>query len=355
MKELNFDTPLDVPQMLVFTPFQEDLTQWLLGQISSAHVYDGSNPALAKKLNVLTDDELFFLFSQTKTSIFTHIDRMSSFIRIVEVFCRHENELQLFALSQSKNYTQRLGKATSLNIFSYSLPSFSTLLQRFGIFKSGQCLPKWLVHGMTLLDNPAFNFKNAAWLIKSKNQRINKPESMEKALVFLANHSHKTHGYNEIGSWCGIDNETAQRYVEMLKDYGVVFPLMSFSSRKRYEYIKGFRAAFLDNGTLNWYRNNFLEIDKRTDALDLWKNWVIAEKIKKDSSELKKNQYFFWQSHTRQNIDLIVLTETGEKQAFIMVWNAKRAIKAPPLFAKYYPDIPVQVINPSNYLTMLSQ
>jgi hypothetical protein len=38
----------------------------------------------------------------------------------------------------------------------------------------------------------------------------------------------------------------------------------------------------------------------------------------------------------------------------MVVWKTKRVVTPPPLFVKYYPEIPVQIISPSNYLSFLS-
>lgn len=355
MKELNVQQLLSQPQGFIFSPFQEELCHMLLESITSVNLYNCSNASLVKRLNQLNEEELLFLFSQAKTSIFSYVERLSSFPRIVDVFSQNEANIQLIAIGQSKSFIQQYEKLSQNVVFSFHLSGFSQLLQTYGIFQAGELLSRWLVYGMNNQEKKTFDPASAAWRIKAKSQRINKPRNMDKTLVFLANHVHKTLGYNEIGYWCDMDNETAQRYVCKLSDYGIVVTLPSFSSRKKYEFVKGLRVGFLDNGILNTFKNNFSNIDFRVDVADLWKNWLIAEKIKKDIREQNNHRYFFWQSHTRQNIDLLVVSSSGERQAFIIVWKSKRAIYPPTLFTKYYPDIPVQIVNPSNYLTFLSQ
>ena len=354
MEEVNVNQILNQPISLIFTPFPEELMRVLIENTNAANIYDCSNPSLVKTLLQLNEEELLFLCSQAEWSIFSHVERLSVFSKMLELFCNGPTKVQVIAMGQSQSHMEKLGSLAQIKTQVFYAANFPELLQNYGVFQSGDYLSKWLVYGMIMDESYRFNRTKAAWFIKSKTQRINKPDNMEKTLVFLANRVHKTLGYNEIGSWCGMDNETAQRYVDKLNDYGIVVPLASFSSRKRYEYVKGIRIGFWDNGILNTYKNNFEGIDFRADVEDLWKNWIISEKIKKDVREQKKNRYFFWQSHTRQNMDLVVISETGEKQAFMVVWRSKRAISPPPLFLKYYPEIQVQVISPSNYLSLLS-
>jgi hypothetical protein len=354
LEEVNVNHILNQPISLIFTPFPEELTQVLAENTNSANLYDCSNPSLVKTLNQLKEEEWLFLFAQVKWSIFSHVERLSSFSKILDFFYLNQDKIHLIGIGQSKAQMEKFGKLYATKVQGFYADNFPEFLRNYGVFQSGEYLSKWMVYGMTMNEKQKFNRTKAGWFVKSKTNRINKPENMEKTLVFLANRVHKTLGYNEIGSWCGMDNETAQRYVEKLNDYGITVPLVSFSSRKRYEYVKGIRVGFLDNGILNTYKNNFDGIEIRADVEDLWKNWVISEKIKKDVREHKNCRYFFWQSHTRQNMDLLVISDTGEKQAFMVVWKTKRVVTPPPLFVKYYPEIPVQIISPSNYLSFLS-
>jgi len=345
---------LDASTSLIFTPFQEETIELLSERLAAVHVFDCSNHHLVLKLNQLKEEELFFLFSQVRTSIFSHAERLSSFPRVWKIFQDNSSKLQLIALGQSRSFLSIQAKTAEKEVYAYFSSSFLDMVQRHGIFKAGEFVPKWLVTGMTRDGEKTYKRSHSPWLRKCKSLRINKPQSVEKALIFIANRTHTTFSYRELGFYCGIDNETAERYVRMLCDVGIIFCMEAYSFRKRYEYVKGVRAGFWDNGLLNVYKNNFSEIDFRTDVPDLWKNWLIAEKIKKDQREHKNNTYFFWQSHTHQNIDLLVVSESGEKQAFMVSWRSNRVINPSPLFVKYYVDIPVHAINLTNYITFIT-
>ena len=341
----------DVPFLFVFTPFQDELTPQVTAHLSSFHVFDCSNKALVNRLNKLQQEEITFLFSQAETSLFIYADRLKSF-RFLSKTMR-ENNLKFLAFGQSKLRIEAMAKEAGTEGWYFLLPCFSETIHRVGVFNAASFLSRALVYGMRNEVGVAFNPSAMPWLVSGKSHRINKPEYLEKMLVFLAMNSHKTLAYNEIGTWCGSDNETAQRYVWMLEDYGLVVPLKAYATGKKYEYLKGIRVGFLDNGVLNYYRNNRAELDFRADVMELWKNWIISELIKKDQKNGVKNAYFFWQSHTRQSMDLLVFSKDGSKKGYLILWKTKRAINPPPLFIKYYPDIPIYVINPSNYLTFL--
>ena len=110
----------------------------------------------------------------------------------------------------------------------------------------------------------------------------------------------------------------------------------------------------MDNGIRNAVINNFNSLTMRIDLDALWKNWLIAERIKWNSINGRNPKYYFWRSHTRQQIDLIEIGEKG-MEGFNFRFEKKKMIKTSPLFSKYYPTSAVHTVNKSTYLTFLTK
>jgi hypothetical protein len=92
----------------------------------------------------------------------------------------------------------------------------------------------------------------------------------------------------------------------------------------------------------------------RMDEDALWKNWLIAERIKWNKMNGKNFAYYFWRSHTRQQIDFIELQE-NQTTAYRFILDKKKKMKNPTLFDAYYPKVLFKSINRTGYLTFLTQ
>jgi predicted AAA+ superfamily ATPase len=105
---------------------------------------------------------------------------------------------------------------------------------------------------------------------------------------------------------------------------------------------------FADNGIRNGLIRSFQDFDFRIDQEMLWKNWVIAERMKSNSQNKKLRESYFWNTHTKQEIDLIEKDDT-EITAFKIYWDKKQKMKVPSLFTNYYPNCKVSGINRSTF------
>jgi hypothetical protein len=160
--------------------------------------------------------------------------------------------------------------------------------------------------------------------------------------------------YNQIAEKIGVDNETVQRYLELLEKAHILFVLPSHHTEQKYELKKLHFVYFADNGIRNALINNFNPLSMRMDEDALWKNWLIAERIKWNKMNGKNHRYFFWRSHTRQQVDFIE-AQDNQTTAYRFILDKKKKIKTPPLFGAYYPDILFKSINRTGYLTFLTQ
>ena len=154
--------------------------------------------------------------------------------------------------------------------------------------------------------------------------------------------------YNELGRLCGLDNETIERYIEMLERAFVVFRLSSLSRNLRSELKKSRKIYFYDNGLRNAVINQFSPIGLRNDSGALWENFLVSERMKRNAYSGVFANTYFWRTKEQQEIDLI--EESNDKMyAFEFKWGDANKKKFPTTFINAYPEADTELINRENY------
>jgi len=188
----------------------------------------------------------------------------------------------------------------------------------------------------------------------SAKSRVNKNDILWRTIQVLSHHIGQALSYHQISELIQVDNETVERYIHLLIDAHLLYKIPCYNTDQRYELKKTHIFIFMDNGIRNAVINNFNSLTMRIDLDALWKNWLIAERIKWNSINGRNPKYYFWRSHTRQQIDLIEIGEKG-MEGFNFRFEKKKMIKTSPLFSKYYPTSAVHTVNKSTYLTFLTK
>ena len=183
---------------------------------------------------------------------------------------------------------------------------------------------------------------------------VNKNDILWRTIQVLSHHIGQALSYHQISELIQVDNETVERYIHLLIDAHLLYKIPCYNTDQRYELKKTHIFIFMDNGIRNAVINNFNSLTMRIDLDALWKNWLIAERIKWNSINGRNPKYYFWRSHTRQQIDLIEIGEKG-MEGFNFRFEKKKMIKTSPLFSKYYPTSAVHTVNKSTYLTFLTK
>jgi len=78
-----------------------------------------------------------------------------------------------------------------------------------------------------------------------------------------------------------MSKNTEERYLDLLEKAFVVQRLTGFSRNLRSEITKNSRYYFLDNGIRNALINNFNLLEQRNDSGELWENYIIIERLKR--------------------------------------------------------------------------
>ncbi|MCX6269343.1 MAG: ATP-binding protein [Bacteroidetes bacterium] len=179
-------------------------------------------------------------------------------------------------------------------------------------------------------------------------ENIHKPERMERLIQALALQIGNEVSFHELGKVTGLNNETVEKYIDLLEKAFVIFRLRSFSRNLRNELKRSRKIYFFDNGIRNAVVNAFNPIDLRDDKGALWENFMISERMKVNAyNETFVNRYF-WRTHAQQEIDYIE-EHDSKLQAFEFKWNSRSRVLKHHVFLKAYPQSEIQTIGPENF------
>jgi len=186
------------------------------------------------------------------------------------------------------------------------------------------------------------------------NDRINKHEKLWRTLQLLAFSIGEPVSYLEIGERAGLDNETVMRYIALFEQADILIRLPSYSKDNRYELKKSNCVYFMDNGIRNALISNFNPTFLRNDMDQLWKNYLVSERIKWTRMNGIQSEFCFWRTHTRQQMDLLEI-KPNEIRAYKMDWEKRKKVKLPNYFTELYPSAVSRVLNRSTYWPFLSK
>lgn len=149
-----------------------------------------------------------------------------------------------------------------------------------------------------------------------------------------------------------MSKNTVERYLELLEKAFVLQKLSGFSRNLRNEIKKNSRYYFLDNGVRNALINNFNPLEQRNDAGELWENYLVLERMKKQEYLNVAANNYFWRTHTQQEIDFVEERE-GRLFAYEIKWRKTKS-SPPALWRKTYPDSSFASVHRENYLDFIT-
>lgn len=178
-------------------------------------------------------------------------------------------------------------------------------------------------------------------------EKILKPEKLERLVKALAFQVGSQVSYHELGKTCGLDNQTVERYIDVLEKAFVVFRLSSFNRNLRNELKQSRKIYFYDLGVRNTIINNFNQLEFRNDVGALWENFIIIERIKQLNYNEKQANIYFWRNTERQEIDYIEEAD-GKLMPYEFKWKANTKTKFPKSFMQAY-EAEGQIITSENF------
>ncbi|HOX79193.1 MAG TPA: ATP-binding protein [Bacteroidales bacterium] len=237
------------------------------------------------------------------------------------------------------------------------------LLNHFNKFELGQKINDFLVYGgypeVITRDSleekrKVLNEITGSYLFKDilAFERIRNPQFLIDLLRMLAFQIGSEVSVNELSVKLGIDNKTVKKYIELLEKSFILHTVRGYSGNLRKEISKKPKFYFYDTGIRNAIIANFNPPETRNDLGQLWENFIVMERIKKQTYlPLYANNYF-WRSWTGKEVDFIEERE-GKLFGFEIKWSNART-KVPSLWLESYPEATFEIINKDNYLEFIT-
>lgn len=152
---------------------------------------------------------------------------------------------------------------------------------------------------------------------------VKTPELIKRLLQLLAHQVGSEVSVHELATQLQMARPTVERYLDLLQQTYVIFRLPSYSTNPRKEIAKSHKIYFWDTGIRNALLNAFSADEFRPDIGALWENWVIAEVAKHNALRGFPAELFFWRTHSKSEVDLVV-KQTSGLRAFQIKWAARK-------------------------------
>lgn len=157
---------------------------------------------------------------------------------------------------------------------------------------------------------------------------------------------------NELGQQLEMDTKTVDRYLDLLEKAFVIKSVGSFSRNLRNEIKQKCKYYFLDLGVRNAVISQFNPLELRKDVGQLWENFIVIERLKKQAyKEIYANNYF-WRTYDQKEIDWVEERD-GKLFGFEIKWG-KETPKPPKSWLETYKNAEYQLINQDNFLEFIT-
>ncbi|MEM1219402.1 MAG: ATP-binding protein [Bacteroidota bacterium] len=246
------------------------------------------------------------------------------------------------------------GRKFDFNLFPISYPEIQA---QEGVLEATRSLERRLIYGSypEIINHPGdetirLNTLVSSYLYKDilALAKIRRPSLLQKLVQALALQVGSEVSNNELSRLIGSDNQTVEKYIDLLEKAFVVFRLPAFSRNVRIELKKSKKVFFYDNGVRNAVIANFKPLEIRDDKGALWENYLISERIKWKAYQGIFGNSYFWRTTQKQEIDYL---EERDGQLFVyeMTWKSNHKKRIPLTFQKAYPNATAKVIHRANF------
>jgi hypothetical protein len=341
--------------------------QQALSDLSQVAVeFDASNKKVKKLFEIVNVKNLTINFNGSKFVVIHEAQYLENLQDMIELVLSGEiNSTLILCCSYEPMIDEVLREVLQMQGLELTLlpTTFYELAQKNSLPEEEKLLEQRLIYG----NYPAVteDIENAELSLREMVQeviftnlgvsdRINKGDKLVRMLQIISFNIGEPISYNEIAEKCGLDNETVERYVDLLVRSFILLRIPTYYNGHRYELKKTHVIYFVDNGIRNVLISNFNPMFLRNDIDQLWRNWLISERIKWNRLNGKTAEYKFWRTHTRQSMDFIEID--GQKMAaYKSSWEKKKKVKFPAAFTEAYPTISTHTLNRSTYWGFLTK
>ncbi len=321
---------------------------------------NGDEMDVQSLLSNTTSTALRSLIGKNEVIVIDEAQRIENIGVTLKLLVDQIPEVQVIASgSSSFELSNRLNEPLTGRKFEFHLYPFCfrELSTNSGILEEKRLLERRLVFGCypevvinSGLEEELLRALSDSYLYKDilSFEQLRKPALLSKLLQALALQVASEVSYNELGQLIGADNQTIERYIDLLEKAYIVFRLPSLSRNLRNEIKKSRKIYFYDNGIRNAIIRNFQPINLRTDKGQLWENYLISERLKYNQFHLLYPNTYFWRTQQQQEIDYIE-EFSGQLHAYEFKWKGTGKNRPSLTFQKSYPESTFQTLNTSNY------
>ncbi len=353
--------------ILVFGPRQSGKTtlfQELLKDQKHVLWLNGDETDVQKIFENVSSDRLKAIFGDNKIIVIDEAQRISNVGIGLKLITDQLKDIQLFATGSSAfelaNRAQEPLTGRKWEYFLYPL-SFGEMAAHHGLLTEKRLIPHRLIFGSypEIINNPgkekevlrhltdSFLYKDLLMV-----EGMKKPAKLIPLLQALAFQVGNEVSYNELGRTVGLDNQTVEKYIDMLEKTYVIFRVGALSRNLRKELKLGRKIYFYDNGIRNALIAQFGPIELRPDKGALWENYLMTERRKYNHYKGLWINPYFWRTQDQQEIDYIE-EEDGRFTAWEFKWNPSSKARLSKTFANAYPGTEFHVVTPENVESFL--
>ncbi len=307
-----------------------------------------------------SSSRLKIIFNRKKIVVIDEAQRIPNIGLKLKLITDQIKDIQLVATGSSAfELANKVNEPLTGRKWEYKLypVSFAEMVEHHGFLEENRLLPHRLIYGYypEVITNPGDEKEilkqiSDSYLYKDilMWEGIKKPERLMKLLQALALQVGAEVSYNNLASFLAMDNQTVEKYIQLLEQTFVIFRLPAFSRNHRKELKRGRKIYFFDNGIRNALIANFSLPELRNDIGVLWENFIISERIKYlHYNNLWTNSYF-WRTTDQQEIDYIEERD-GILYANEIKWSPTKRARLPKGFSKTYPEHKYFIVNRNNY------
>lgn len=229
-------------------------------------------------------------------------------------------------------------------------------------FETTRQLETMLLYGMY---PEIFSFENPARKIQYLNEltgaylykdilaitNVKYPEKLAQLLRLLAYQVGQQVSIQELATTLQVHRDAVVNYLDLLEKAFVIFRIGGYSRNLRKEVTKMSKVFFCDTGVRNALIGNFASLSQRRDTGQLWKNFLMSERLKSNAYAGRYAKIYFWRTHTGAELDLVEESD-GQLWGYELKWGNKPA-KAPQGWLSAYPEARFAGINRDNFIDWL--
>jgi uncharacterized protein len=319
-------------------------------------------PDIREALTNKTSTELLTYFDKNNLIIIDEAQRVQNIGLTLKLIIDNDPTRQIIATgSSSFDLSNKITEPLTGRAFEYYLAPFSLTEIYSNETEANRLLNNHLIYGLypEAVNQPSQAkdflrnlYKNYLYKDVLEYQGLRNAEVIPRLLEALALQIGSQVSYTELASLLGIDQKTVRTYLRLLELAFVIFPLSSFSRNLRKEIAKSRKIYFWDLGVRNAIINNFNSLNLRNDTGELWENFIIVERHKRNQFKESYPNCYFWRTWTKEEIDYLE-EKDGILSSYEIKWQKGRKL-APKIWQQTYPNSSFQVISNKNYWPFLS-